>query len=206
MGSGLTEAIDRADALPGTRWTAFSTTDASGAPTPFLVVRRAPPRSLSQARRWRSSTCCATRRPTWHGAVEHIVEGNVGPLALDVPPPAAPPLDAPAALAYRLASTLPANWFPLLPVTTGGEGLALVAGTVEGQPRAAGRLVKRLSVPGFELPEHEVGRAGLRLQRVTSRTRASDGTARLWLGRRRTIGVGEASSGLRYDTAEDASS
>ena len=124
-----------------------------------------------------------------------------------MPPPAAPPLDAPAALAYRLASTLPANWFPLLPVTTGGEGLALVAGTVEGQPRAsAGRLVKRLSVPGFELPEHEVGRAGLRLQRVASRTRASDGTARLWLGRRRTIGVGEASSGLRYDTAEDASS
>ena len=35
---GVTEAIDRADALPGTRWTAFSTTDASGAPTPFLVI------------------------------------------------------------------------------------------------------------------------------------------------------------------------
>ena len=203
---GVTEAIGRADALPGTRWTAFSTTDADGAPAPFLIV----PASAAAAAQAGAPVEVVdllrdeTADMAW--AVEHVVEGDVGPLALDQPAAVAPPLDAPATLAYRLASTLPANWFPLLPVKTAQGGLALVAGTVEDQPSApAGRVVQRLSAPGFELPQHEVGRAGLRLHRVAARTRASDGTARLWLGRRRAIGVGEASSGLRLDIADDAS-
>jgi hypothetical protein len=204
---GVTEAIERANALPGTRWTTFSTTDATGAPAPFLVVPATAAAAAQSSAPLEVVDLLRDETADMAWAVEHVVEGDVGPLALDVPPPVAAPLDAPAALVYRLASMLPANWFPLLPVTTAGGGLALVAGTVEDQPRApAGRLVQRLSAPGFELPEHEVGRAGLRLQRIASRTRESDGTARLWLGRQRTIGAGEASSGLRYDAAGDASS
>jgi hypothetical protein len=204
---GVTEAIGRADALPDTRWTAFSASDANGAPAPFLVVPASAAAAAQSSAPLEVVDLLRDETADMAWAVEHVVEGDAGPLALDVPPPAAAPLGAPAALAYRLASRLPANWFPLLPVPTAGGGLALVAGTVEDQPRApTGRLLKRLSVPGFKLPEHEVGRASLRLQRVASRTRGSDGTARLWLGRRRTAGAGEASSGLRFDAAEDASS
>jgi hypothetical protein len=208
---GVTETIARADALPGTRWTAFSTTDAAaGAPAPFLVVPASAAAAALSGAPVEVVDLLRDETADMAWAVEHVVAGDVGPLSLDVPAPGAPPLDAPAALAYRLASTLPANWFPLLPVTgatTAADALALVAGTVEDQPRApAGRLVQRLSAPGFQLPAHEISRAGLRLERVASRTRASDGSARLWLARRRSIGAGEASSGLRYDAAEDASS
>ena len=83
-----------------------------------------------------------------------------------------------------------------------GAAVALVAGTVEGGPDApSGRLVKRLSASGFQLPEEEVSRAGVRLERVACRTRTSDGRSRLWVARRRHIGAGEASSSLRYDEA-----
>ncbi len=203
---GVNEAIERADAMPGTRWTAFSTTGPDGAPAPFMVVPASAAAAAQSGAALEVVDLLRDETADMAWAVEHVVEGEVGPLSLDVPPPGPTPLDAPAALAYRLASTLPANWFPLLPVKTAASGLALVVGTVEDQPRSpAGRLVTRLSAAGFQLPQHEVSRAGLRLERVASRTRGSDGTARLWLGRRRTVGAGEASSGLRYDAAEDVS-
>jgi hypothetical protein len=52
------------------------------------------------------------------------------------------------------------------------------------------------------LPEEEIGRAGVLLRRVACRTRLSDGTMKLWMARRKQIGAGEASSGLRYDQAQ----
>ena len=112
------------------------------------------------------------------------------------------PADPPAALAYQLATALPANWFPLLPVVTSTDGLALVAGTVEGSTQAPETLLLRqLSSNGLQLPQHEISRAGLKLQRVACRTRTPDGHSTLWVARRRHIGAGEASSGLRYDQA-----
>lgn len=201
---GVTEVIDRATPLPGTRWTAFTTSDAGGTPAPFLVVPASAAASALSGAPLEVVDLLRDETADMAWAVERVVEGGAGPLTLDLPPAPAPQLDAPAALAYRLASVLPANWFPLMPVTTPSGGLALVTGTVADQPRApAGRLVQQFAAPGVQLPEHELGRSGLRLQRVASRTRAADGTARLWLGRRRTIGAGEASSGLRYDVAEN---
>jgi hypothetical protein len=89
-----------------------------------------------------------------------------------------------------------------MPVVTTAGAVALVAGTVESGPDTpSGRLVKRLSASGFQLPEEEVSRAGVRLERVACRTRTSDGRSRLWVARRRHIGAGEASSGLHYDEA-----
>jgi hypothetical protein len=136
-------------------------------------------------------------------AIEHVVEGPTGAPQLEQPPPESPaPVGAPAPLAYQLQSPIPASWFPLLPVATAAGAVALVAGTVEGGPTApSGRLVKRLSASGFQLPEEEVSRAGVRLERIACRSRTSDGRSRLWIARRRHIGAGEASSGLRYDEA-----
>ena len=59
-------------------------------------------------------------------------------------------------------------------------------------------------LPGFQLPEEEIGRAGVLLRRVACRTRLSDGTMQLWMARRKQIGAGEASSGLRFDQLRPA--
>ncbi len=60
---------------------------------------------------------------------------------------------------------------------TAGGAIALVAGTVDGGPRApSGRLVQRLSADGFQLPEEEIGRAGVQLRqgRLLLRRAAED--------------------------------
>ena len=205
---GTSTNVPRADATPGPRWTVFSTTDrSSGGLASFLLV----PASASAA----SMTGGAveevhllrdeTADIGW--AIEHMVEGPTGVPRLESPPPStSPPAGPPAPLVYQLATQLPPSWFPLLPLQTARGAIALVAGTVDGGPRSpSGRLVRRLSTPGFQLPEEEIGRAGVLLRRVTCRTRLSDGTMRLWMARRKQIGAGEASSGLRYDQAKRAS-
>jgi hypothetical protein len=203
---GTATTIPRADATAGGSWTLFSTTDQNGGGiAPFLVV----PASAGAARQASAPLeevhllRDETADMAW--AIERIIEGPVGDPVTSAPVPGpgpAAPAGVPAALAYQLASPLPANWFPLLPVVTPAGGLALVAGTVEGSDQApASRLLQRLSVAGFQLPQHEISRSGLRLDRVASRTRTCDGGAKLWIARRRHIGAGEASSGLRYDEA-----
>jgi hypothetical protein len=134
-------------------------------------------------------------------AIEHVVEGPTGVSRVEAPLIVLPPpADVPAPWWYQLVTQLPASWFPLMPVRTSTGAVALVAGTVDGGPREpSGRLVRRLSIDGFQLPEEEIGRAGVRLQRVACRTRSSDGGMHLWMARRKQIGAGEAWSGLRFD-------
>ena len=201
---GTATAIPRADAAAGGSWTLFSTTDQSGGGiTPFLVVPASAAAALQASAPLEEVHLLRDETADMAWAIERIIEGPLGDPATStpVPAPAAPP-SVPAALAYQLASPLPANWFPLLPVATPAGGLALVAGTVEGSDQApATRLLQRLSAAGFQLPQHEISRSGLRLDRVANRTRTSGGDAKLWIARRRHIGAGEASSGLRYDEA-----
>jgi hypothetical protein len=201
---GVTISIPRADAAPGTRWTLFSTRDReSGGPAPFLVVPSSAASSMLIGGPLEEVHLLRDETADMAWAIEHVVEGPTGAPQLEPPPPPSPPpVGAPASLVYQLQSPIRASWFPLMPVPTPGGSVALVAGTVEGGPNApSGRMVKRLSASGFQLPEEEVSRAGVRLERIACRTRSSDGRARLWIARRRHIGAGEASSGLRYDDA-----
>jgi hypothetical protein len=201
---GTATAIARADAAPGTSWTIFSTTDqTSGGTVPFLVVPASAAAALQSSDALEEVHLLRDETADMAWAIERIVEDAIGnSITLSPAPEPTGLTDAPAPLAYELATPLPANWFPLLPVVTSAGGLALVVGTVEGSNRTpATLLVEQLSTSGFELPQHEVSRSGLRLQRVASRTRTPDGGARLWVARRRDIGAGEASSGLRYDQA-----
>jgi hypothetical protein len=50
----------------------------------------------------------------------------------------------------------------------------------------------------------ELGRAGVRMQRIVCRSRYSDGKSHPWLTRRKRVGAGEASSGLGHDLAVEA--
>jgi hypothetical protein len=54
----------------------------------------------------------------------------------------------------------------------------------------------------LELYEEEVPRAGARVRRAYRSARWIDGSSHLWLGRTKTTGRGEGSSGLRFDALE----
>jgi hypothetical protein len=117
----------------------------------------------------------------------------------------APPAPTRAgALRYRLGSEVPAYWIPLVP-EPGPDRLRLRRGSLP-QPDGAGRTAPlgRILDPRNELRlyEEEVPREGVRVTRAYRYARWSDGSTHLWLGRRKTPGVGEGSSGLRFDTAE----
>ena len=53
----------------------------------------------------------------------------------------------------------------------------------------------------LRVAEEEIGREGLVVERRFQYARTADGRAVLWVGRRRRVGRGEASSGLRFDVA-----
>jgi hypothetical protein len=145
-------------------------------------------------------------------AIERIVESAIErprnrfdepPETVTAPPP------APGTAGYRLASTTPDNWVPLLPVQT-GNGLRLRRGKVlkaDGTQRlvaARGRLLNPdgAATDGLTLYEEEVPREGVRVTRSYQLARWQDGGTHLWIGRRKRIGRGEASSGLRFDRVD----
>ena len=117
---------------------------------------------------------------------------------------------ASAAQRYRLASEVPDYWVPLMPVRT-ADGLRLKRGavlTTDGEPRAVPALGRILTPdPGkpLELYEEEVPREGVRVTRSYQYTRWLDGSTHVWVGRRKQIGRGEGSSGLRFDVVENDS-
>ena len=109
-------------------------------------------------------------------------------------------------LAYRLGTTMPDYWIPLLPVQQ-GSSIRLkrgvlpefeVPGTV-GVLEARGRVLE----PGRDLLLHdeEVPREGARVSRAYQYARWIDGSTHLWVGRRKQPGRGEGSSGLQFDVA-----
>jgi hypothetical protein len=199
---GVTSAVARADGAPGDNgWTIFSTTNAAGGLAPFLVIPSAASASLMTGTPIEDVHLLRDETEDMAWAIEHIVEGSTGQLQTESsPPPLTAPTGAPAPLVYQLSTLLPSSWFPLLPQKANGA-IMLLAGTVEGAGKPSGRIVQRLSAPNFLLPDAEVPRAGVRVQRLACRARSSDGQAHLWVARRTQIGAGAASSGLRYDLA-----
>jgi len=146
-------------------------------------------------------------------AVERLVEGTGGePMqrfeqyrqALQqVAAAAEAPLSS-APLRYRLGTTVPDYWFPLIPQRlASSQQMRLVRGTVAGP--GEGRPLGRILQPEAPLAmqEEEVPRAGARVTRAFQYARWVDGSAHLWVGRRKGAGRGEGSSGLRFDMAEN---
>jgi hypothetical protein len=118
-----------------------------------------------------------------------------------------PPQSAigPRTLRYRLTTDVPYYWVPLMPVRT-ESGLRLKRGAVlntDGEPKpvsALGRILE--SGHALSLFEEEVPREGVRVTRSYQFTRWIDGSSHLWVGRRKGVGRGEGSSGLRFDSLE----
>jgi hypothetical protein len=110
-------------------------------------------------------------------------------------------------LGYRLASTIPDYWVPLVPVPfpAGGPGaIRLHRGVIpdpvtQEVPRPRGQI---LGTGPLAINDEEVPRAGARVTRAYQYARWIDGSTHLWLGRRKEAGRGEGGSGLRFDTVD----
>ena len=149
-------------------------------------------------------------------AVERVVESAAGrPLdrhevyqeTLAEQPPSPSPDGAP--LMYRLGTTVPDYWIPMLPVKDGttlrlkrGVLPGFGEGGIQGLQLPKGRLLE----PARELLlyEEEVPREGARVTRTYQYARWIDGATYLWMGRRKQPGRGEGSSGLQFDSVQSS--
>lgn len=136
-------------------------------------------------------------------AIESIVEDAAGDPRnrRDEPQSKADPVDpAPADLQYRLATRVPPQWIPMVPIAKSNRrgGLVLRKGTMTDADESVGRL---LDPTPFTLQEEEIPREGVRVRRIPSLLRTTDGRRIRWIARRATVGLGEGSSGLAFDGA-----
>jgi hypothetical protein len=155
-------------------------------------------------------------------AVERLVEGQNGApvdraqaaYEADGQPAARP--EPARTFAYRLATPVPEHWLPLLPERERLEdpSIGLRLGALQRTPpdgttepiRPQGRLLQPPPGNGnLVLREEEVPRAGARVTCAYQLARWTDGSTFLWLARRKGIGRGEGSSGLRFDVMDDGS-
>ena len=103
-------------------------------------------------------------------------------------------------LVYRLASSVPPYWFPLIPEHLDSSKREIKL-SLSGEP--LGRILSAANEP-LMVNEEEVPREGVRVTRAFQYARWTDGSTHLWIGRRKETGRGEGSSGLRFDTVEPA--
>jgi hypothetical protein len=116
------------------------------------------------------------------------------------------PRDVPV---YRLATPVPAHWIPLLPVRleSGSPEVRLARGAVlalDGEPHVVSARAQILEVGDGQLliHEEEVPREGLVVRRMYQAARWHDGRLFVWAGNRVSVGRGEASRGLAFDSLE----
>lgn len=117
-----------------------------------------------------------------------------------------------AELVYRLSTFVPDHWCPFVPVratgTAVGAGITQLErrSLVRVEPGGATRVVEpkgRILQPGQPLRlEEEVPRSGIVVRRQWQLARWVDGRSVVWCGRRKQVGRGEGSSGLRFDLVE----
>lgn len=117
-----------------------------------------------------------------------------------------------AELAYRLGTSVPDYWIPLLPeeaISQAGDlSMRLRRGAMPrfGPDGVVGTIAPLGSLlrpnEGLTLYEEEVPREGARVTRSLQFCRWINGSRHLWIGARKHPGRGEGSSGLRFDTAE----
>jgi hypothetical protein len=210
---GHTTTVDRADSGTGPRWTMFSTFHDDGSdgtladyfllPASVATAAQDGP-TVEEVRFLRDDLA----NLIW--AVEHDTEGHLG---RPVPgadrgttePPPEEPFTSP--LRYRLQTYVPRNWTPFQPVKLNASTheIAFVKsvmlgpeGNIEPDPR--GKILQPQGLAGaYQIREEEVPREGTRVARTIRCSRWVDGTTHVWVSRRRSVGRGEGSSGLRFD-------
>ncbi len=218
---GVDTAIARADreAIGTGRWTMFSTTAAGSATADFFVVPPTAGQIMQSSRPIEEVRFARDEIANMVWAIENVLENAAGEpwlqrerfAALHANRDPSSPVSPVAALVYRIESPVPEYWIPFLPVALdpvqGIVALELAAAVAADGHTAVpprGRILRPTGIPAnlpYRLPEEEVPRNGLRVQRVVCRTRWLDGSTHLWQQRRVQPGTGETSSALRFDQA-----
>ncbi len=123
--------------------------------------------------------------------------------------PATPAPSNDGALKWRLSTEVPGYWIPLIPVQLqqGQKSIRFRRGATLRQdgtrrPQPALSQILKPSAGPLDIFEEEIPREGARVTRSFQYARWFDGSPLLWIGRRKTVGRGEGSSGLRFDVAE----
>ena len=130
------------------------------------------------------------------------------------PTPSKPPIETEAKIAYRLATGVPENWIPFVPVRIQPPGPEialrrgrmprLLPGLDPTSVRPSGEILRPEPLPkAYTIFEQKVPRAGTTVTRKYQRVRWQGGSIFMWLGRQKQAGRGEASSGLKFDQIED---
>ena len=126
-------------------------------------------------------------------------------------PTAQPPVKHGAIPRYYLATTVPENWFPFVPVQCGTiedpcirlRVAEMLRNKDDEEPTDIPAMTRLLEHdPLLWVDEETIPRAGLRVIHTKQRIRWFDGKTYVWLGRKVLTGRGEAKSGLRYDVIE----
>jgi hypothetical protein len=112
--------------------------------------------------------------------------------------------------AYRLKSSVAAHWIPYIPRLVEGQGpnptqmYLRRARSLESASSADPQYRGKVIAESWRLNEEEAPRTGLRVQRLWRFARGSDGTAHVWIGRRKDPAMREPTSGLEFDYLERA--
>jgi hypothetical protein len=111
---------------------------------------------------------------------------------------------------YRLASSVPPHWIPLLPIRSGDSEQVRLARAalldLSGQRkivRSQARLLGENPTAPLLIPEEEVPREGAVVRRGYQGARWHDGRLVVWSTHRKSAGRGEGFSGLRFDTLQE---
>jgi len=139
--------------------------------------------------------------------VEDALEHRIDRRSLWVGHRSAPPAGDPAKPSYRVETIVPDHWIPLAVEQLPGSPLRLRLTAMEsddgGVPRAVeprGRLLTEAGPDGrLWVYEEEIPREGAIVDRVYRYARWQGGRSAVWTARRRAVGAGEGSSGLKFD-------
>jgi len=125
-------------------------------------------------------------------------------------------------LKYQLASTIPENWIPFVPVHLSNDNRAMKLRRASMPrtfkplyPQSPGQIRPRTYVlryglndddiqqSPYDIFEEEVPKAGVQVMATFQRARWYDGKIFTWYGRKKRTGRGQGSSGLRFDTTSE---
>jgi hypothetical protein len=144
--------------------------------------------------------------------VQNALEASVDRRTAWVAPGKLPP-GTPDLPAYHVETVVPDYWIPLAPEQLPGQAsihLRMVPLEVNnsGVPQAVlpqGLLLQSTDSGGrLWLYEEEIPREGTQVDRLYRYARWQNGQTSIWAARRRTVGRGEGSSGLRFDVLDPA--
>lgn len=141
-------------------------------------------------------------------AIESVVPSPAGGgisarslLKTNAPVSEGPPPESGLPLRYILGTTVPENWIPFIPVKKPNitpTAICFQRAQMPQAPGAKGVILREKAAP-YLIEEEEISRAGVIVERSFQRTRWQNGKICLWIGRKKTAGRGEASSGLGFD-------